>query len=65
MEQLNVLARAVLGALALALLGLTACSTTPPEATQAALPQPEIPAKIRATGRAPRPTRAASASSLT
>src|SRR6266853_348597 len=49
MEQLNVLARAAVGAFALALLGLSACSTTPQETTPAALPQPEIPARIRAT----------------
>src|SRR5437588_7278531 len=49
MEQLNVLARAAVGTFALALLGLSACSTTQQEPTPAALPQPEIPARVRPT----------------
>jgi hypothetical protein len=54
MEQLTFVSRSVTAAFALSLLAplaLSACSTTPPqmEATPAALPQPEIPARVRAT----------------
>src|SRR2546428_2091460 len=51
MEQLNFASRAVVGVFALSLLALSACSTTTPqmEATPAALPQPEIPARVRAS----------------
>jgi hypothetical protein len=49
MEQLNVLARAAVATFVLALLGLSACSTMQQEAAPAAPPQPELPARIRAT----------------